>query len=34
MAISTYPQGTPFPGVIGRTTDTSSPAWPEAPAPA
>ena len=28
MAISTYPEGAPFAGVIGRTTDTSSPAWP------
>ena len=33
MAITTYPTGTPFPGVIGRTTETSSPAWPEAPRP-
>jgi arylsulfatase len=32
MAISTYPQGTAFTGVIGRTTDESSPAWPVAPA--
>ncbi|HZD64895.1 MAG TPA: hypothetical protein VE152_02225, partial [Acidimicrobiales bacterium] len=23
-----YPPGTAFPGVIGRTTDVSSPAWP------
>ncbi|RYV52798.1 arylsulfatase [Pengzhenrongella frigida] len=28
MAIVEYPQGTPFPGVIGGTTDESSPAWP------
>ena len=32
MAISTYPQGTPFTGVIGRTTDQSTPAWPAPPA--
>jgi arylsulfatase len=24
-----YPPGTPFPGVIGRTVDESSPAWPQ-----
>ena len=24
-----YKPGTPFPGVIGRTLDESSPAWPE-----
>jgi arylsulfatase len=29
MAISEYPPGEAFPGVIGRTTDESSPAWPE-----
>jgi arylsulfatase len=28
MALSEYEQGQPFPGVIGRTTDESSPAWP------
>jgi len=28
MAIVEYPDGTTFPGVIGRTTDESSPAWP------
>jgi arylsulfatase len=28
MALSEYPPGTAFPGVIGRTTDESSPAWP------
>ncbi len=26
-----YPHGTPFPGVIGRTLETSSPAWPLEP---
>ena len=29
MAIRTYRDGTPFTGVIGRTTAESSPAWPE-----
>ncbi len=29
MALVEYPPGTPFPGVIGRTTDESSPAWPK-----
>jgi len=29
MAIKTYKDGTPFTGVIGRTTEESSPAWPE-----
>jgi arylsulfatase len=24
-----YKPGTPFPGVIGRTLDESSPAWPQ-----
>jgi arylsulfatase A-like enzyme len=33
MAIKTYKDGTPFTGVIGRTTEESSPAWPEAPRP-
>ncbi len=28
MAIVEYPDGTTFPGVVGRTTDESSPAWP------
>ena len=28
MPIVEYPEGSPFPGVIGRTTDESSPAWP------
>ena len=28
MAIVEYPNGAAFPGVIGRTTDESSPAWP------
>jgi len=28
MAIVEYPAGTPFTGVVGRTTDESSPAWP------
>ena len=29
MAITEYPAGTAFPGVIGRTVDESSPAWPQ-----
>ena len=29
--LKTYPDGTPFTGVIGRTTEESSPAWPEPP---
>src|SRR4051794_36367896 len=29
MALHEYPEGTAFPGVIGRTTDESSPAWPQ-----
>jgi arylsulfatase len=29
MAINEYPPGAAFPGVIGRTTDESSPAWPQ-----
>src|SRR4051812_21192429 len=29
MALNEYPPGTGFPGVIGRTTDESSPAWPQ-----
>jgi arylsulfatase A-like enzyme len=28
MALTEYPAGTAFPGVLGRTTDESSPAWP------
>ena len=28
MPVEEYPEGSPFPGVIGRTTDESSPAWP------
>jgi arylsulfatase A-like enzyme len=28
MAVEEYEPGTAFPGVIGRTTDVSSPAWP------
>lgn len=31
MAIKTYKDRTPFTGVIGRTTEESSPAWPEPP---
>ena len=27
----TYKDGEPFPGVIGRTADESSPAWPTPP---
>jgi len=34
MAIKTYKDGTPFTGVIGRTTEESSPAWPEPTRPA
>ena len=30
MALKEYKPGTAFPGVIGRTFDKSSPAWPEA----
>lgn len=29
MSIVEYPSGSSFPGVIGRTFDTSSPAWPK-----
>jgi uncharacterized membrane protein len=29
MALNEYKSGTGFPGVIGRTTDQSEPAWPE-----
>src|SRR5579864_772271 len=28
MALTEYEPGTTFPGVIGRTTEESSPAWP------
>ncbi len=28
MALNEYPAGAPFPGVIGRTTEESTPAWP------
>ena len=28
-----YPPGQPFPGVIGRTLETSTPAWPARPQP-
>jgi len=28
MALEEYKPGTTFPGVIGRTIDQSSPAWP------
>jgi hypothetical protein len=28
MALAEYDPGAAFPGVIGRTTDESSPAWP------
>lgn len=31
--LKTYKDGTPFTGVIGRTTEESSPAWPEPPRP-
>jgi arylsulfatase A-like enzyme len=33
MALKTYKDGTPFTGVIGRTAEESSPAWPEPPRP-
>jgi arylsulfatase A-like enzyme len=29
----TYPEGSPFPGTIGRTVASSVPAWPRAPQP-
>src|SRR3954452_9621645 len=29
MALKEYKPGTPFPGFIGRTTDVSTPAWPQ-----
>ena len=31
--LETYPEGTPFTGTIGRTLETSSPAWPQRPQP-
>src|SRR6202045_3409294 len=31
MAFKQYPEGTRFTGVIGRTADESSPAWPTVP---
>lgn len=31
--LKTYKDGTPFTGVIGRTVEESSPAWPEPPRP-
>ena len=34
MSIVEYPKDAPFPGVIGRTAEESSPAWPAAPRPA
>jgi arylsulfatase A-like enzyme len=34
MVLSEYEPGAAFPGVIGRTTDVSSPAWPVAARPA
>ena len=34
MALSESEPGAAFPGVIGRTTDVSSPAWPVAARPA
>ncbi len=33
MPLKTYKDGTPFIGAIGRTTEESSPAWPEPPRP-
>ena len=29
MALNEYESGATFPGVIGRTTDESAPAWPK-----
>ena len=29
--LDTYNEGEPFPGVVGRTSDESSPAWPTPP---
>jgi arylsulfatase A-like enzyme len=34
MVLSEYEPGAAFPGVVGRTTDVSSPAWPVTPHPA
>jgi arylsulfatase A-like enzyme len=34
VALSEYERGAAFPGVIGRTTDVSSPAWPRSARPA
>jgi arylsulfatase A-like enzyme len=34
VALSEYEPGAAFPGVIGRTTDVSSPAWPRSARPA
>ncbi len=31
MPVVEYPAGTPFPGLIGRTADESTPAWPASP---
>ena len=31
--LKVYKDGTPFTGVIGRTVEESSPAWPEARTP-
>jgi arylsulfatase len=33
MALTEYTPGTTFPGVIGRTADVSTPAWPAPPRP-
>ena len=33
MTLKTYKDGTPFTGIIGRTLEESSPAWPEPPRP-
>ena len=29
MALTEYKPGTTFPGVVGRTADVSTPAWPQ-----
>ena len=34
MTVKTYKDGSPFSGTIGRTTQESSPAWPDIPRPA
>jgi arylsulfatase A-like enzyme len=31
LSLKYYPEGAPFPGVVGRTADESSPAWPTLP---